>query len=40
MKVGRTHTWYCEEGVWKEKKITPGRWEIKYAVNQASICLL
>jgi hypothetical protein len=32
MKVGRTHKWYYEKGEWREKKITPDRWEFSYAV--------
>jgi hypothetical protein len=34
MKVGRTHKWYYDKGEWKEKKITPDRWEINYAVTK------
>jgi hypothetical protein len=34
MKVGRSHKWYYDQGVWKEKKITPEEWEINYAVKK------
>jgi hypothetical protein len=34
MKVGRTHKWYYDQGEWKEKKITPDKWEISYAVTK------
>jgi hypothetical protein len=30
MKVGRTHKWYYDKGEWKEKKMTPDRWEFSY----------
>lgn len=30
MKVGRTHHWYYDEADWKEKKITPEKWEFAY----------
>ena len=33
MKVGRSHKWYYDKGEWKEKKITPGLWEISYSVT-------
>jgi hypothetical protein len=32
MKVGRTHKWYYEKGEWREKKVTPEKWEFTYAV--------
>ena len=32
MKVGRSHSWYYDKGEWKETKITPDLWEIRYAV--------
>lgn len=32
MKVGRSHKWYYDKGEWKEKKITPDKWEFTYAV--------
>src|SRR2546423_3166422 len=34
MKVGRSHKWYYDKGVWKETKITPDLWEISYAVTK------
>jgi hypothetical protein len=34
MKVGRSHKWYYDQGEWKEKKITPDKWEISYAVTK------
>src|SRR5688500_16200503 len=32
MRVGRSHKWNYDQGVWKETKITPDLWEISYAV--------
>src|SRR5688572_15049924 len=32
MKVGRSHTWRYDPGEWKERKVTPDRWEFRYAV--------
>src|SRR6187549_1787392 len=34
MKVGRSHKWYYDKGEWKERKITPDRWEITYSVTK------
>ena len=34
MKVGRSHKWYYDQGEWKEKKITPDKWEFTYAVTK------
>src|SRR5215213_6081408 len=34
MKVGRSHKWNYEPGVWKETKITPDLWEINFAVTK------
>lgn len=34
MKVGRSHKWYYDKGKWKEKKVTPDKWEFTYAVNK------
>jgi hypothetical protein len=34
MAVGRSHKWYYDQGEWKEKKITPDKWEINYAVKK------
>lgn len=32
MKVGGHHKWYYDKGEWKEKKITPYKWEFNYNV--------
>jgi hypothetical protein len=34
MKIGRSHKWNYDPGVWKEKKITPDLWQIGYAVTK------
>lgn len=34
MKIGRSHKWYYDKGVWKEKKVTPDEWQIEYAVTK------
>ena len=34
MKIGRSHKWYYDKGVWKDKKITPDLWQINYAVTK------
>jgi hypothetical protein len=34
MKVGRSHKWYYDKGEWREKKITPDKWEFSYAVTK------
>jgi hypothetical protein len=34
MRVGRSHKWNYDSGVWKETKITPDLWEISYAVTK------
>ena len=34
MKVGRSHKWYYDQGVWKETKITPDEWKVSYAVTK------
>jgi len=33
MQIGRSHKWYYDKGEWKDKKITPDWWEIRYAVQ-------
>src|SRR5688572_24918628 len=33
MKVGRSHKWYYDQGEWKEKKVTPDKWQFTYAVT-------
>jgi hypothetical protein len=32
MQVGRSHKWKYDAGEWKERKVTPDRWEFRYAV--------
>src|SRR5215216_3982599 len=34
MKIGRSHKWYYDRGVWKETKIAPDLWQIGYAVTK------
>jgi hypothetical protein len=34
VKVGRSHKWYYDKGEWREKKITPDKWEFTFAVNK------
>src|SRR5688572_5066012 len=34
MKVGRSHKWYYDKGEWKEKKITPDKWQFNYEVTK------
>ena len=34
MKVGRSLKWYYDKGEWKEKKITPDKWEFTYAITK------
>lgn len=34
MKVGGTHKWYYDKGEWKERKITPDKWELTYSVTK------
>jgi hypothetical protein len=34
MRVGGTHQWYYDKGEWKEKKITPDKWEFTYVTNK------
>ena len=34
MKVGRTHKWYYDKGEWKEKKVTPDKWQFNYNVTK------
>ncbi|MBO9727089.1 MAG: hypothetical protein J7623_00475 [Chitinophaga sp.] len=34
MKVGRSHKWNYDPGVWRETKITPDLWELFYAVTK------
>lgn len=32
MQVGRSHKWYYDKGIWRDRKITPDLWEITYSV--------
>jgi hypothetical protein len=32
MAVGRGHKWHYDAGDWTEKKVTPDKWEFRYAV--------
>jgi hypothetical protein len=34
MRVGRTHKWYYDKGEWKEKKVTPDKWQFSYDVTK------
>jgi len=34
MKIGRSHKWNYDKGVWRETKVTPDRWEITYSVTK------
>jgi hypothetical protein len=34
MRVGRTHKWYYDKGEWKEKKMTPDKWQFSYNVTK------
>ena len=34
MKVGRAHKWYYDKGEWKEKKVTPDKWQFSYNVTK------
>src|SRR6185312_7844280 len=34
MAVGRTHHWYYDKSDWKEKKITPDKWEFAYSTTK------
>ena len=37
MRVGRSHKWTYDPGVWTEKKVTPDQWEIHYAVTKRRV---
>jgi len=37
MKVGRTHKWYYDKGEWKEKKVTPDKWQFSYNVTKKRV---
>lgn len=32
MQIGRSHKWYYDKGIWRDKKITPDLWNISYDV--------
>ena len=32
MKIGRSHKWNYDKGVWRETKVTPDRWELTFNV--------
>jgi hypothetical protein len=34
MSVGRSHRWHYDAGDWKETKLTPDQWEIRYDVTK------
>jgi hypothetical protein len=34
MKVGRGHKWRYDAGEWREKKVTPDRWDFRYSVTK------
>jgi hypothetical protein len=34
MKVGRGHHWRYDAGEWVERKVTPDKWEFRYAVGK------
>ena len=34
MKVSKSHKWYYDKGEWKEKKVTPDKWEFCYSVTK------
>jgi hypothetical protein len=34
MKVGRSHKWYYDKGIWIDKKITPEKWLISFDVTK------
>ncbi|GAA0890492.1 hypothetical protein GCM10009122_01700 [Fulvivirga kasyanovii] len=30
MKVGASHKWYYDQGIWRERKVTPEEWDVYY----------
>ena len=34
MQIGRSHKWYYDKEEWKDKKITPDLWEIRYTATK------
>jgi hypothetical protein len=37
MRVGGSHKWYYDKGIWREKKVTPYKWELTYSVNKKRV---
>ena len=37
MRVGRSHKWNYDPGVWTEKKVTPDQWQVNYAVTKRRV---
>jgi hypothetical protein len=37
MRVGGSHKWYYDKGIWSEKKVTPDKWELTYSVNKKRV---
>jgi hypothetical protein len=35
VKIGRGHKWQYEPGEWREKKVTPDKWEFHYDVRKS-----
>lgn len=34
MTIGRTHHWYYDKSDWREKKVTPDKWEFTYSTTK------
>jgi hypothetical protein len=34
MRVGGSHSWYYQQGEWKETKVTPDKWQFTFTVNK------
>lgn len=34
MTIGRTHHWHYDQSSWKEKKVTPDKWEFTYSTTK------
>jgi len=30
MRIGRSHKWHYDNGIWYEQKLTPDKWQINY----------
>ena len=37
MRVGGSHKWHYDKGIWREKKVTPDKWELTYSVNKKRV---